>query len=447
MTIANQEAPLILTDIPGPKACSIMERQNKYLFFNLPTPLPVVWESADGAVVTDVDGNKYIDLSSGVLVMNAGHAHPIIQNALLDQINSLIHSYIGPSEAQVSGLKALADLLPETHQRILPVTTGSEALESAVKIARAFTKKTDILSFFGGFHGRTYLTMAMGGVMAVKKGYGPMPTGHIHAPYPNCYRCPFGLEVKNCDTHCLTYLDTVVQATSTGSLAALVIEPYQGTTGVVVPPASFIEGLRDFCDRHEMLLVFDEVQAGFGRTGKNFAFQHYSYVPDIICVGKGIANGIPTSAVIVRNDISDALRNLSWTSTYAANPLSWASVAASMEVLVSENLADKSAAMGLYIQQKLNKMKKKYPIIGDVRGQGLCIGVEFVKDSKTKEPASQETIAIFKACTQAGLLILPPIGIFGNVIRIVPPLMISKNLVDKALQIIENAIKQTGQSS
>lgn len=438
--------PSIITEIPGPKAKEIINREKEILFYNHPSPLPIVWDSAKGSVVTDVDGNRFIDFSSGVLVMNAGHSHPKINEIIIEQVEKLVHSYFAPTESLVLGLEALANLFPPTHKKILPVTTGSEALESAVKIARAFTGKTEIFSFFGGFHGRSYVTMAMGGLIGVKKGYGPMPPGHVHAPYPYCYRCPFGLRRENCGLHCLDFLEDVVLSVSTGNLAALVIEPYQGSSGIIVPPKEFIEGLRAFCDRHGMLLIFDEIQSSFGRTGKNFSFEHYSYVPDIICVGKGIANGIPTSAVVVRNDISEALCSLGWTSTFAANPISWASVFASIKVMEEEKLAERARRLGDVVFKRLNKMKEKYPLIGDVRGMGLSIGVELVKNQKSKEPAKAEALEIFKKCTRSGLVLIPPLGLYSNVFRISPPLTIPEELMETGLSIIEESIQEVSKA-
>jgi len=439
--------PSIITEIPGPKTQDILDSYKNYIFYNHPSPMPLVWESAEGSVITDVDGNRFIDFSSGVLVMNAGHSHPKINKILIEQIEKLVHSYFAPTSSLLSGLKALASLLPTTHQKILPVTTGTEALEAAVKIARAFTGKNEILSFFGGFHGRSYLAMAMGGLMGVKKGYGPMPAGHVHAPYPYCYRCPFGQVHDKCNFTCLNFLEEVVRTVSSDDFAALVIEPYQGSSGVVVPPKEFIEGLRSFCDNHQMLLIYDEIQSSFCRTGKNFAFEHFSYVPDIICVGKGIANGLPTSAVIVRNDISQALGSLSWTSTFSANPISWASVYGSIEVMKEEKLAERAANLGELVFERLDQMKNRYSLIGEARGMGLSIGVEMVKDQETKEPAKEEALEIFKICTQSGLVLIPPLGYFSNVFRICPPLTIPEELLDYGLLIFEEAIKKVCKSS
>ncbi len=443
--MSKDDVPRMKTEIPGPKAQEILERQSKYLFYKLPTPLPIVWEKAQGAVVTDVDGNRYIDLSSGVLVMNVGHSHPVIIDRIMNQVQQLIHSYFAPTSAQVDALEALASMLPQSLQRIMLVTTGAESVEAAVKIARAFTKKTEILTFFGSFHGRSYLTMGMGGLMGVKKDFGPMPTGHLHAPYAYCYRCSFGLELKSCGMQCLKFLDELLETSSKGDPAAVVVEPYQGSSGAVVPPPQFLEGLREFCDRNDMLLIFDEVQAGMGRTGKNFAFEHFSFLPDIVCLGKGIASGIPTSAVIVRNDISDALRSLSWTSTFAANPLSSAAIAASVEILVEENLSAKAARTSEHMLERMNEMKLRYPLIGDVRGMGMSMGMEFVLNQETKEPAPKEAMEIFMNATRGGLILIPPVGINANVLRLGPPLNLPDDLTDKALDIIEDAVHVVSQ--
>ncbi len=385
------DAPLIVSEIPGPRARAILERQSQHLAYQLPTPTPVVWDRAEGAIVTDVDGNRYVDFSSGVLVMNTGHSHPHVIERIQTQVTRVVHSYFAPTEAQVEGLEALASLLPPNLSRILPVTTGAEAVEAAVKIARAFTGKTEIISFLGAFHGRTYLTMAIGGISGIKRGFGPLPAGHLHAPYAYCYRCPFGLEPGTCAMRCLYYLEELLLTASRGDPAAVVVEPYLGSAGSVVPPPEFLEGLRGFCDRHGILLILDEVQSGFGRTGKTFAFEHTNFIPDIMCLGKGMASGVPTSAVVIRNDIAEALKHLSWTSTFAANPLSGAAVAASVEVLVKERLAEKAQRTGEFMMRRLRAMQAMYPIIGDVRGIGLAIGVEFVRNHDTKEPAKAET--------------------------------------------------------
>ncbi len=443
--MARENAPHIVTGIPGPKARAILERQSKHLIYRLPTPLPVVWDEAHGAVITDVDGNRYIDFSSGVLVMNAGHSHPTIVKRLAAQVQRLAHSYFAPTEAQVEGLEALAGLLPPTLRRILPVTTGAEAVEAAVKMARAFTGKTEIISFWGSFHGRTYLTMAIGGLSGIKKGFGPLPTGHLHAPYAYCYRCCFGLEPDRCGLRCLSYLEDLLGTSSQGDPAALIVEPYLGAAGSVVPPPQFLVGLREFCSRHGILLIFDEVQSGMGRTGKMFAFEHYGFLPDIVCLGKGIASGVPTSAVAVREDIAGALSSLAWTSTFAANPLSGAAIAATVQVLVEENLPARAARTGERMLARLNDMKARWPLVGDVRGIGLAIGVEFVGTRATREPAREETARIFVEATSRGLVLIPPVGLHGNVLRIAPPLAISEELADRGLDVLEEAIARVSE--
>jgi 4-aminobutyrate aminotransferase len=445
--MSEEQAPHIVTDIPGPRARDILERQGRYLAYSLPTAVPIVWAHAEGAVVTDIDGNRFIDFSSGVVVMNTGHSHPLIVQRISDQIKRLVHCWYAPSEAQVEFLEGLAELLPPSLRRILPVTIGAEALEVAVKMARAFTGKSEIISFWGAFHGRTYLTMAMAGLTGVKQGFGPLPTGHLLAPYAYCYRCPYSQTHGNCALECLTYLETMLRTSSKGDVAALVVEPYQGSAGTVIPPREFTQGLREFCDRHDIVLIFDEVQSSFGRTGKNFAFEHYDLLPDIVCLGKGIASGVPTSAVAVREDIAEALLSLRWTSTFAANPLSCAAASASIEVLVEESLSEKAARQGQRMLERLQALQDRWSLIGDVRGIGLALGVEFVRDRQTKDPAGQETARIFEIATRGGLILIPPVGLYGNVLRIVPPLSIPDDLADKGLDLLEAAICQVSHAS
>ncbi len=315
----------------------------------------------------------------------------------------------------------------------------------AVKAARAFTGKGELITFHGSFHGRTSLDRAMTGIWHVRKGVGPLPSGHIHAPYAYCYRCSFGLERASCELQCLRYLEELMITVARGDTAAVVVEPYLGVAGSIVPPPEFLEGLRGFCDRHELLLVFDEVQASFGRTGKMFAFEHYDLLPDLVVLGKGIASGVPTSAVAMRSDIADALRAVGWPSTFAANPLSCAGVVASVEALVEEKLPEKAARTGDHIMARLEDMKTRWPLIGDVRGIGLSIGVEFVRDRATKEPAREETRQIFEGLARRGVITLPPGGLYNNIIRITPPLVISKELTDKGLDIFVEAVKEASQ--
>jgi len=439
------DVPLIRTEIPGPRARGLLERQSRLLVYTLPSWVPVVWEKAEGAVVTDVDGNRYIDFSSGVSVMNTGHSHPVFVERLQAQVAKLSHCYFSPTEVQVEAMEALASVLPPTLRRVVLTNTGAEGVEMAVKVARAFTGRNDIITFMGSFHGRSSLDAAMTGIWHVRKGGGPLPSGHIHAPYAYCYRCSLGLERECCNLQCLRYLDDLMITFARGDTAAAVVEPYLGVAGSIVPPPEFLQGLRAFCDRHNLLLVFDEVQASFGRTGKMFAFEHYGFLPDIVILGKGIAGGVPTSAVAMREDISDALRAVGWPSTFAANPLSCAGVTASVEVLVKEGLPEKAARTGSRIMERLNAMTERYPLIGDARGIGLSIGVEFVRDRISKEPAREESRAIFEHLTRSGLITLPPGGLYNNVIRITPPLMISEELADRGMDLFEDAIRQVSE--
>ncbi len=439
------KVPFIHTEIPGPNARRLLERQEKVLVYTLPTWVPVVWQEAQGAVVTDVDGNRYIDFSSGVSVMNTGHSHPTFVRKLKEQAEKLSHCYFAPTEVQVEAMEALAGLLPPSLRRVVFTNTGAEGIEMAVSVVRAFAGKSDLITFHGSFHGRTALDRAMTGIWHVRKGVGPLPSGHIQAPYAYCYRCSFGLERESCGLQCLRYLEELMVTVARGDTAAVVVEPYLGVAGSIVPPPEFLQGLRSFCDRHNLLLVFDEVQASFGRTGKMFAFEHYDLLPDVVVLGKGIASGVPTSAVAMRSDIAEALRAVGWPSTFAANPLSCAGVVASIEVLVEEKLPERAARTGDHIMARLEEMKTRWRLIGDVRGIGLSIGVEFVQDRQTKKPAREETRQIFEHLTRHGVITLPPSGLYNNIIRITPPLVISRELADRGLDILDEAIKEASQ--
>jgi 4-aminobutyrate aminotransferase len=443
--MAASEVPFIQTEIPGPKARRLLERQEKLLVYTLPTWVPIVWQEGHGAVVTDVDGNRYIDFSSGVSVMNTGHSHPVFVRKLQEQVEKLSHSYFAPTEVQVEAMEALTSILPRALRRVVLTNTGAEGLEMAVKVARAYSGKSELITFHGAFHGRTALDRAMTGIWHVRKGVGPLPAGHIHAPYAYCYRCSFGLERKSCQLQCLRYLEELMITVARGDTAGVVVEPYLGVAGSIVPPPEFLKGLRSFCDRHELLLIFDEVQASFGRTGKMFAFEHYDLLPDIVVLGKGIASGVPTSAVAMGDDIADALRAVGWPSTFAANPLSCAGIVASVEVLVEEKLAERAARTGERIMARLEEIKARWPLVGDVRGIGLSIGVEFVRDRATKEPAREETRQVFEGLTRRGVITLPPGGLYNNIIRITPPLVISEELADKGLDILEESVKEVSQ--
>jgi 4-aminobutyrate aminotransferase len=442
MVAKNTDLPRLVVPPPGPKARAILEADARWVTPSYTQQVPIVWDRAEGCAVYDVDGNAYIDFTSGIIVANVGHSHPRVVKAIQEQSARVTTCYDAATNERRMLLEKLATLLPGDDWRIILLTTGSESVEAAIKLARLYTGKHEIIGFQGGFHGRTYGSMSAGGSMGVKRGFSPFAPGFLHAPYAYCYRCAFGKEYPSCDLHCVKYLDWLLATESSGDVAAVVSEPYQGAGGYVVPPQGYAEAIRAFCDEHDLLLIYDEVQSSFGRTGKMFAFEHFSLVPDILCVAKGFTSSVPASAMIARRSVMEALPPDSMSSTHGGNPLSCAAALASIEVLEEEKLCERAQGTGWYILQAFKEMQDVHPLIGDVRGLGMAIGVELVLDRTTKKPATEVAHDITRRVFEKGLLMIPPKAMFDNVLRINPPLTIDRDLVDKALKIIEEAMSE-----
>jgi 4-aminobutyrate aminotransferase len=442
MPTENTELPRIVVPPPGPKARRILEADARWITRSYSRQVPIVWDRAEDCAVYDVDGNAYIDFTSGIIVANVGHSHPRVVRAIQQQSARVTTCYDAVTNERRLLLEKLASLLPGEDWRMMLLTTGSETIEAAIKLARLHTGKHEIIGFHGGFHGRTYGSMSAGGSSGTKRGFGPLAPGFLHAPYGYCYRCAFGKEYPSCDLHCVKYLDWLIMAESSGDVAAVVTEPYLGGGGYVVPPPGYAEAIRAFCDRRGLLLIYDEVQSSFGRTGKMFAFENFNLVPDILCVAKGFTSSVPGSAMIARRTVMEALLPDSMSSTHGGNPLSCAAALASIEVLEEENLCERAQATGWYILQSFREMKESHPLIGDVRGLGMAIGVELVLDKITKEPAAEVAHDVTLRVFEKGLLMIPPKAVFDNVLRINPPLTIERDLVDKALKIIEEALSE-----
>jgi 4-aminobutyrate aminotransferase len=435
MRIAEQDAPRILTELPGPRAAKILAAEGRWGSPSYSQSLPIVWDHALDCVVADVDGNRFIDLTAGIVVANVGHSHPRVVRAIQEQSARLITCYDAVHEARAALIERLAGLLPGPGWRVVLLTTGSEAVEAAIKIARLNTGRHEIVSFRGSFHGRTYGALSASGISGPKKGFGPLLAGFIHAPYPYCYRCPVGQTPPTCALHGTAYLDELLASESTGDVAAVLIEPYLGVGGCVFPPAGYLKALREFCDRKDVLLILDEIQSGFGRTGKMFAFEHEGIVPDILCVGKGMTSGVPTAAVLARSNYLEAMPAGSITSTNAGNPLSAAACLATIDVIEEERLVERSSELGAYFLKALSGLQQRHQRIGDVRGRGLAIALEFVGDQGTREPNPQAAARVVQSAFRRGVLLLPPVGLFGNVVRITPPLTISHQFIDRTVDV------------
>jgi 4-aminobutyrate aminotransferase len=403
---------------------------------------PIQSERAEGCYIYSVDGKKYLDFTCGIGVTNTGHCHPKVVEAIREQAGLFIHA-----QANIVVHKPMMQLIEELRQVVHPSidgfffsNSGAESLEGAVKLARSATGKPDIIVFQGSFHGRTGLTMALTTSKTIyRSGFQPLPAGVFVSPYPYAYK--LGMDEAQTSEYCLNALqELLLSQTSPAETAAILIEPVLGEGGYVVPPAPFMKGLREICDRHGILLILDEVQSGFGRTGKWFAQEHFEAVPDIMTVAKGIASGMPLSGVFSRLDLMKKWQTGSHGGTFGGNAVACAAGVATIQAMRDEDMPGNAARRGVQLMTGLRKLQEEYPVIGDVRGLGLMIGTEFTVDGK---PADKVLIkGIVHACEERGLLLLT-CGTYDNVIRWIPPLVVSESQINGALGIFAEALKET----
>lgn len=430
--------------IPGPKSARLLEISEKSEPPCMADQVPVVWETGEGVWVTDVDGNKYIDFTSGVLVTNLGHSHPYHVKAIQAQAERLMNCYSFPTEERILLSERLLKLLPENLDKVFLLTTGSEATEAALRIARRYTGKQEILSFYGGFHGRTYGPMGVAGNVGTRRKFGAPVPGGIMAPYGNCFRCIYDKKFPECEFYCIKQLDRIVDSSSSGDLGAVITEPYQGGAGFIFPPMGWLKALESWANERSLLLIVDEVQASFARTGKMFMIEWEGIKPQMLCLGKGFGSGMPAAALVGETKIFDSMNKGEMSSTTGGNPLASAASMAVLDVIENEGLAQQSLEVGGYLLKRLKALKSKYDHIGDVRGKGLVMGLEIVEDQQTNIPSSSLTQEIIFKCGEYGML-LGRVGLHGNVIRIAPPLIITEdeaeigaNILDKVLKEVEN---------
>jgi len=402
---------------------------------------PVVWDHARGAEIWDVDGKHYIDWTSGVLVANVGHAHPRLAAAVSRQAGRLLNPFDFPTPERLKLARKIIETTPPHLDKVFFVTTGAEAMDAAMRLARRSTGKFEILAFWGGFHGRSFGPMSLTGLGKIKKNFGPLLPGAILAPYPYCYRCPFDKSFPECDFFCLDFMEKIVETESTGNLGALMVEPYQGTAGFVFPPPRYLKRLEDWARRRKILFILDEVQSSFGRTGKMFALEHEGLKPDILTLGKGLGSGIPIAAVVARAKIMEPLERGEMSSTSGGNPLSCAASLAVFDILEKEKLIEKAEKNGAYLKKKLLQLKDRHPLIGDVRGLGLVYGIELVKDRTSKEPAPDLARDIVLRCVARGLMV-GKLGMHGNVLRVAPPLVITADEIDRSVSILAKVLME-----
>jgi len=427
----------IRTDIPGPRSKEILERKERVVAEPLSIYLPVVIAEGSGATITDVDGNTFIDFTGGVGCLNVGHSHPRVVAAAQEQLARFSHTdfTIVPYEIYVELAERLIELTPiQGEARAAFFNAGTEAVENAIKFARSYTKREGVICFEGAFHGRTLLAMTMTSkTHPYKAGLGPFAPEVYRVPFPHSYRGPSAQEA-------LAALErALITQVAPENVAAIVIEPVLGEGGFVVAPPEYLAGVRRLCDEHGIVFVVDEVQTGFGRTGKMWAIEHAGVEPDLMTMAKSIAAGLPLSAVVGRAAIMDAPPDSAIGGTYVGNPVAQAAAVAVLDVFADERLVERGAALGEQIRSRMESWQEQYPGLGDVRGLGMMLALEFVRDPATKEPAPELATAVVEEAAQRGLLLLKS-GIYSNCIRVLAPIVIADAELDEALEVWEDAL-------
>lgn len=433
--------PDIKTPLPGPKAKAIIERDKQFVSPSYTRDYPFVIARGEGAVVEDVDGNRFLDCAAGIAVNSTGVSHPDVVQAICEQAGKFIHMsgtdfYYEP---QVRLAEELASIAPiDGPVRTFFGNSGTEATEASIKLARYHTKRQGIIAFLGSFHGRSMGSLSLTASKVIqRRGFGPLLPGVYHARYPDPYR--FKGSADECAADCLSYIrdQLFVQLIAPDEVAAIVVEPIQGEGGYIVPPAAFLQGLRELATEHGIVLVVDEVQSGMGRTGKMFASEHFGLRADVVNIAKGIASGLPLGVTCARADV------MSWppgahASTFGGNPVSCAAASATIKLL-KDGLVANAASVGAHLLDGLRELQRKHPLIGDVRGLGLMIGIELVRDRATKERAIDERNALVQAMFRRGVLVL---GAGKNAIRIAPPLVLTKTQADSLLRVMDDAVAE-----
>lgn len=422
----------------------VVERDHKIISEASRAPyFPFVMKKGKGAIIEDLDGNQYIDLFSSSAVLNTGHSHPKVVKAIKDQVDQFIHfstDYMY-AEAQVQLAEMLADITPGTfNKRICFGLSGSDGIDGAIKMARSYTGRSKIISFIGAYHGSTYGALSVSAIsLNMKRKIGPLLPEVFHMPYPDCYRCTCKETPNHCAIECLNHIKTAFDNyIPPEEVAAILIEPISGDLGFVEPPRKYMDALYQLCKEHGILFMVDEIQQGFGRTGKWFSIDHYDIEPDVLVMGKSMASGLPLSAVAARAEIVEALEMPAHLFTLQGNSTCVKASIATVEVIQEENLIKRAEALGAYIKTRFNQMQKEFSVIGDVRGKGLSVGVELVKNRATKEKDPTAAIKITHRCWQNGVLL---IFLAENILRVQPPLTIQEDDLVKALNILEEAIR------
>jgi 4-aminobutyrate aminotransferase len=437
----RHDLPHLSGPLPGPRAQEVIAVDRRFVSPSYTRSYPLVAQRGEGAMVEDVDGNRFLDFNAGIAVVATGHCHPRVVAAIREQAGKLIHMS-GTDffyESLVDLAEKLAALAPGAYERRVSFgNSGAEAIEGAMKLARYSTGREKFIAFLGAFHGRTMGALSLTARKAVqRRGFGPLVPGVIHAPYPNCYRCPFGQTPENCAVECARFIEDQLLKTIAPpeEVAAVVIEPVQGEGGYVVPPQKFFDELVRITEKNGILLICDEVQSGCGRTGKMWASEHFHLEPDILAIAKGIASGLPLGATVARADL------MRWTpgahaSTFGGNPVACVAALVTLELLEQE-LIDNAARMGAHLKARMRDWPARFPIVGEVRGLGLMLGIELVRDQASKTKAPELRDRVVQLAFERGLLVL---GAGDNTLRLSPPLIISRDQCDFAVDTLEECL-------
>jgi 4-aminobutyrate aminotransferase-like enzyme len=430
--------PQIKVQPPGPKSVEWHDRASKYMkgYSSQVRLFPVTFESGHGVTLTDVDGNTYLDFSSGIYVTSLGHCHPKISEATAQAAKTLMncHDFTTPIKAML--LEKLVSILPGDLGGVQLYDSGTTAVEAGLRICRAANHPNlEFISFYKDFHGKTLGAVSLA---RLDPSQGLRAPGFTLTPRPFCYRCTFDKSPESCGMHCLKHIDTVIKEETAGRVAAIVLEPIQGWAGSTVPPEGFMQGLRQFCTDRGILLFADEVLTCMARTGKMFCVDHWGVVPDVMTLGKGLGNGFPVTAMCVSDKYKDQVEKISASTSYGGNPMACAAALASIEVIEDENLVERSAHLGDVLMARMEQMKANHPLIGDVRGKGCLLAIELVKDRTTKEEATEEGAEVYRKSFTKGVAWVPA----GNVLRLSPPIIMDDDVALKAMDIIEESIAE-----
>ncbi len=433
--------------MPMPKdTAALLEMRNRNIPKGAFNVTPAFIREAHGAVMTDRDGRELIDFAGGIGVNNVGHSHPKVVAAIKDQADRFIHTcfHVAMYEPYVELASKLNELAPGDFPKMtMLANSGAEAVENAVKIARCATGRPAVIAFDNGFHGRTLLTMTLTGkVKPYKYGFGPFAPETYRMPYAYCYRCPFGLKYPSCGVSCADYLETFfVGNVAPEMTAAVIAEPIQGEGGFVTPPPEYFPKLQAICRRYGIVLIIDEVQTGMGRTGKMFAIDHWGVAPDITLLAKSLAGGLPLSAVTGRAELMNKPHVGGLGGTFSGNPICCRAALAVLEIFREDGLLARAEALGEKIRLRLEELRNRFEIVGDVRGKGPMMAIELVRDRETKTPASEETKKLVRICYEKGLVLISA-GNFGNVIRTLMPLVITDEQLDRGFDILASGVEE-----